>query len=382
MGGIETYLKDLAIEINKKGDKIEILLANQHGHSPFLLSDLKEARIKVKILQNYNYHWLLNCLKKKSLNDDTVIVTFDVLSYVFAEMIFRNESLVHITGIYHIDEWNYSRWPIMNLISKKILSKISADSFFVYNEFVRLKYSKLLSSVPPLVPIGVKTPKNKLVSIKNNNNLKILLLGRVVGWKSFLWQTVNYLKSVKFNFELHIVGDGNEMKNFKKHCTSNLDTNNTYFYLNIDKNNLIKLCQKMDISISVGTSAILSSSMGLPTIVGIENSDRSSLKNYGFFSNISGYTFQEKDANLKQYPYQIIENYLEFTDNEKTNIREAHIISARKFDLDVCLNIFKKYSKVAKNNLSQPYYSFFVIILFFINKLTPNFYQYWQRRIN
>ena len=142
IGGIEVYIKDLAIKLNDLGDTVTILLANSTGHNLKLLEELDEAGINVVILKN-NIHWLLNCFKSRKLSDETKVISFDVLSYAFSQVIFRDNNLDHITGIYHIDEWNFSNWPIMNFVTKKILFRITGENFFTYNEFSQDKFVKL-----------------------------------------------------------------------------------------------------------------------------------------------------------------------------------------------------------------------------------------------
>lgn len=380
LGGIEVYIKDIAIKLNDLGDTVTILLANSTGHSPKLLEELSEAGINVTILKK-NIHWLLNCIKPIKLSDKTIIISFDVLSYAFSEVIFRKNNLVHITGIYHIDEWSFNNWPIMNSLSKKILSRIPGDNFFVYNEFAKDKFFKLLKSSPSLVPIGVKIPLKRYI-IPNNKSFNILLVGRVVGWKSFLWQSIKYLKNTSFNYQLHIIGDGTEMKDLKHHVKLNLDENNVCFYGNVSTQKMLEIAQKMDIAVSVGTSAVILSSMGLPTLIGIENSDREILLTNGFFSNIKGYTFNEIEAKLEKSSFDIIENYLNYEINVKNEIINNHVLAAKKFDLNICVNTFRENSINSKNSLNSVRYSLMIIVLFFINKLTPKSFQYWQRRIS
>mgnify|MGYP001429631175 CR=1 FL=1 len=380
LGGIEVYIKDLAIKLNDLGDTVTIFLANSTGHSSELLEELNEAGINVTILKK-NIHWLLNCIKPIKLSKKTIIISFDVLSYAFSEVIFRKNNLVHITGIYHIDEWRFNNWPIMNLLSKKILSRIHGDNFFVYNEFAKDKFFKLLKSSPSLVPIGVKIPSMKYI-IPNNKSFNILLVARVVGWKSFLWQSIKYLNNTSFNYQLHIIGDGTEMKNLKQYVKINLNENKVRFYGNVSTQKMLEIAQKMDIAVSVGTSAVILSSIGLPTLVGIENSNRDILLNYGFFSNIKGYTFNEKEAKLEKSSFDIIEKYLNLEINLKKEIIKNHILQAKKFDLNTCVNIFREKSILSKIFSIPLMYSLLIILLFFINKLTPKKFQYWQRRIN
>ena len=380
IGGIEVYIKDLAIKLNELGDTVTILLANTTGHSPQLLEELYEAGIKVVIIKK-NIHWLLNCIKSRKLPDETKVVSFDVLSYVFTHVVFRKNNLDHITGIYHVDEWNFNKWPIMNLVTKKILSGIPGENFFTYNKFSQDKFKNLLKSPPTIVPIGVKIPQNRKIS-SNKESFNILLVARVVGWKSFLWQSVNYLRTTSFDYKLHIIGDGKEMKNFKDYVKINLNENNVNFYGNLPTQKLLDIAEKMDIAVSVGTTAVLLSSIGLPTVIGIENYKRDILLNYGFFSNIEGYTFNEKEANLEKSSFNIIENYLNLGINLKKEIISNHIQAAKKFDLNTCVDNFR-FKSISSNYSEYPLrYSLMVILLFFLNKLTPKSFQYWQRRIS
>ena len=143
---------------------------------------------------------------------------------------------------------------------------------------------------------------------------------------------------------------------------------------------MLEIAQKMDIAVSVGTSAVILSSMGLPTLIGIENSDRDILLNYGFFSNIKGYTFNEKEAKLEKSSFDSIENYLNYEINLKEEIINNHVLEAKKFDLNTCVNTFRLNSINAKNSVNSVRYSLMIIVLFFVNKLTPKSFQYWQRR--
>ena len=378
IGGIEVYIKDLAIKLNDLGDTVTILLANSTGHNTKLLEELDEAGINVVILKK-NIHWLLNCFKSRKLPDETKVISFDVLSYAFSQVVFRHNNLDHITGIYHINEWDFNNWQIMNFVIKKILFRIPGKNFFTYNEFSQDKFIKLLKSQPPIVPIGIKIPQKVYVK-PNNKSFNILLVGRVVGWKSFFWQSIKYLKTTSFDYKLHVIGDGIEMKSLKDYIKLNLNENNVNFYGNVPTQKMLDIAVTMDIAVSVGTSAVILSSMGLPTVIGIENSDRSILLNYGFFSNIKGYTFNEKEAKLKKSSFNIIENYLNLEMNLKKKIISNHVLAAKKFDLNTSVNIFRFNSINSNYSLNPLRYSLMIIVLFFVNKLTPKSFQYWQRR--
>jgi glycosyltransferase involved in cell wall biosynthesis len=378
IGGIEVYIKNLAIKLNDLGDTVTILLANSTGHNTKLLEELDEAGINVVILKK-NIHWLLNCFKSRKLPDETKVISFDVLSYAFSQVVFRNNNLDHITGIYHINEWDFSNWLIMNFVTRKILFRIPGENFFTYNEFSQNKFIKLLKSQPPIVPIGIKIPHKVYVN-PNNKSFNILLVGRVVGWKSFFWQSIKYLKTTSFDYKLHVIGDGIEMISLKNYIKLNLNENNVNFYGNVPTQKMLDIAVKMDIAVSVGTSAVILSSMGLPTVIGIENFDRNILLNYGFFSNIKGYTFIEKEAKLKKYSFNIIENYLNLEMNLKKEIISNHVLAAKKFDLNTCVDVFRFNSINSNYSLNPLRYSLMIIVLFFVNKLTPKSFQYWQRR--
>jgi hypothetical protein len=382
-GGIEVYLVKLACELANRGHTIEIELTNSKGHSKSLIKELRASQITILYPQTY-FHWLFGAfLRRENVCENLIIVTFDWQSFCYSNSVYGHVRVKLITGVYHIDEWNFSRWMIPKYLTRKIFCRFPAANFFVPNEVVR-EFSASHNCVhPPIVPIGISLPNmvNQRVLV-SGKPIQIALVARIVGWKSFLYQVVDYLAGAAIDYHLTIIGDGMEMASYKRYVFSKLEAERVTFRGVLPLHTLCVEMQSVDCAVSVGTSAPLLSSMGIPTIVGIENSNRKSNINHGWFSKIDGLVFQQKNANLKKYSFSLIAEFCQMTSEEIVALKNEHRLKSSRFDLTKTTDIFLEKVSQAKYVHSLVNICRLFVFIFFINRFGPKKNRYWTRRVS
>lgn len=381
-GGIEHYILNLSQELIRRNHNIELELITHNGHDLVMLERIQSCGVTI-IQSGSRLHMLVKaCYLNKKIEPNVKLISFDWQSFIWVSVVYGRCQYNHITGIYHIDEWNFDRWPLAHRLAKSILLKLPYENVITGNEYNQEIYSERMSGVPPFVPVGVPIPLSKNNRIHPGKSaLNIVLVGRIEGWKSFLYQSINYLKSADFDFKLHVVGDGRDSKAYKKYVSKYISLQNVEFYGNVDMTTLIDILLKVDLAISVGTSALLTASVGVPTIIGKENSLKSVDVNYGWFSNIRGYTYQEENANLSEFTYSLISDFILLNNEEFRHLKNEHIRAANKWDIKVTCESFLNAACSSKTYSISRVYSLAFIVLFFLNRLTKKSNQYWTRRL-
>lgn len=381
-GGIEHYILNLSKELIKRDYIVELELITYNGHDAIMLERIQSCGVAI-IQSGSRLHMLVKaCYLKKRIGSNVKLISFDWQSFIWASAVYGRYQYNHITGIYHIDEWNFDRWSLARRLAKSILLKLPQENLITCNEYNQGFYSERMSGVPPLVPVGISIPSRKNNRIHpGKTRLNIVLVGRIEGWKSFLYQSINYLKSADFDFKLHVVGHGRESKAYKDYASKYISLENIEFYGNVNMTTLIDILLKIDLAITVGTSALLTASLGVPTIIGKENSPRSVDVNYGWFSNIQGYTYQEENADLPEFTYSLISDFHSLNDEELSYLKNEHIRVAHKWDIKVTCGLFLDVVTSSKTYSMSRVYSLTFIALFFVNRLTKKSNQYWNRRL-
>lgn len=381
-GGIENYIVNLSEELLKYNHKVCLELISADGHDKHLVEGLVKSGIEINIRESHSLHWLLVALwGRNQLPEDIVIVSFDWQSFCYVNSVY-GPGRRHVTGSYHIDEWNFSRWFFSRRLSEYILRKLPGTNFFVMNEYMSSFYSSRGINDPVLVPVGIRYPMllNRRINFQQES-IHIGLVARIVGWKSFLYQVVNFLSDSDLDFHLHIIGDGMDLAEYKKFVFSKIRLENVSFYGSLDLKSLYQLLLNIDCAVSVGTSAPLIASMGIPVVIGKENSPFNEDVNYGWFCDTTGYTYQEADAKLEEYSYSIIGDLLQIKKEEIIKLKNNHINRSLDFDIKTTAKSFISASIKSKNLRIFRGVTNLFIIIFFINRLGPSKCQYWTRRI-
>ncbi|MDA7497929.1 hypothetical protein N8490_00455 [bacterium] len=381
-GGIEVYLVKLACELASRGHTIEVELTNSKGHSKSLIKELRASQITILYPQTY-FHWLFGAfLRRENVCEKLIIVTFDWQSFCYSNSVYGHARVKLITGVYHIDEWNFSRWIIPKYLTRKIFSRFPASNFFVPDGVVREFSASHNCHHPPIVPVGISLPNmvNQKVLVCGKP-IQIALVARIVGWKSFLYQVVDYLAGATIDYHLTIIGDGLDMASYKQYVLSKLERERVTFRGMLPLHTLYVEMQSVDCAVSVGTSAPILSSMGIPTIVGIENSDRKRNINYGWFSKIDGLAFHVKNANLEEHSFSLIGEFYQMTSEEIIALKDEHRMKASRFDLTKTTDIFLEEASQAKYVHSLVNICRLFICIFFINRVGPTKNRYWTRRV-
>lgn len=175
--------------------------------------------------------------------------------------------------------------------------------------------------------------------IAKSDKLNISWLGRVCDFKVYIikytiLKLAEIAKDKKKHITFHLIGNGDKM-----HIINNLTVNNKYFTLNIvgviPKNQLDQyLTENIDINTAMGTSALESARLGIPTIV-LDISYLEILNDYKFrwLHNTSNYD---------------VGHQITYLDYETNNMSLANMI--KEYELEKEILIDKTYEYFRSNH--------------------------------
>jgi len=238
-------------------------------------------------------------------------------------------------------------------LSIKNNSLMFMDSSNLYNTYFKLnlKNSKDVEFLP--IPVRL-SKKNK--KINGNKVLSVSWVGRVEGFKfNILIYILNKLSKYCFekNIEIHfhLIGDGTLLEEVKKiKFSNNLLKIKVYGNLNY-KDLIILLYDKVNLSFAMGTSALDSAKIGIPTIL-VDYSFKK-IKNYKFrwiFDTENFDLAHEIENNEYRGPVyslnEIINQYLK--DKKKLSIKSKKYV-LEKHDINILSKTFLK--KISNSKL-------------------------------
>lgn len=284
VGGLETYVFELANELAKKSHKITIVSSLKNKAKIKYNENISVKRIpyNFKISNTpicLNLYFVLSELHKKN-KFDIIISHTPVPFFSDIGMIFSKANKIPHIIFYHCGGLlKGSLVDILSWIYEKTFQKITltlADKVVVLNPFVE-KYLRLKNV--DNVQMGFNLPeisKEKLEKNVQNRSNKIIFVGKLE--KSHNWKGVDYLIKAmkivqsKYDYELTVVGDGN-MKNYYKNLAKNLsvkcnfiDEKNNKELSFIYKDSKILVLPSFNNAESFGRVIIEAASYGVPAI--------------------------------------------------------------------------------------------------------------------
>jgi 1,2-diacylglycerol 3-alpha-glucosyltransferase len=176
---------------------------------------------------------------------------------------------------------------------KKIFSSfLPSDNILFFNQAsldIAISYFKKSFPNSPVIPIGVVDNIKPLPDERPFIKGKIVSVGRLVEFKSYNENVIRAIYELKEQCALdyYIYGDGPNEKNLKK-LVSKLGLKEKVHFM------------------GSGTSIVEASALGVPSLVGVESSD----KTVGMFGEISGFDYNElTEACVHSYSSYILKLY-------------------------------------------------------------------------
>lgn len=325
LGGIETHIVRLAEELSLRGVEVHVLL----------LTKVCDVEL-VKTLEKYAViYFLADILKYKNsivINNAQIMAVMPVSKIHLLEIL-EDVDCVHVCGVwslvfycrniadiarttkvvcgvYHQNEFNFSSVHptfFRRYLISMVQTYLPPDSMLFFNEksvetAISLYGEKYREG--NVFPIGIKFDGSKIDPSVNWKLRKIISVGRLTKFKTYNFKMIecfDEIKKIDQSFQYHIYGDGEEMTALKNLVEERNLSGSVFLHGSIPYNQFGNVIKDAFIFIGSGTAILEASSMGIPSIIGIE-SDSDGLT-YGLLSSLSGYSYHEKNLNYALHSF-------------------------------------------------------------------------------
>ncbi len=374
LGGIETHIVRLAEELSLRGVEVRVLL----------LTKVCDVAL-IKALEKYAVvYFLADILKYKNsiVKNNAQLMAVMPVSKIHILGILKDVDCVHVCGVwslvfycrnivglarttkvvcgvYHQNEFNFSSvYPIFfrRYLIGMVQSYLPSDSMLFFNEksvetAISLYGEKYREG--NVFPIGIKFGGSEIDPSVNWKLRKIISVGRLTKFKTYNFKMIecfDEIKKIDQNFQYHIYGDGEEMTALKKLVEDRRLSGSVFFHGSIPYNKFENVIKDAFIFVGSGTAILEASSMGVPSVIGIE-SDNDGLT-YGLLSSLSGYSYHEKNLNyalhsfpdcIKDISVLALPDYIDISDKAKSR--------ASEFSIEKFVDL---YTKFISDNLLLP----------------------------
>ena len=273
-------------------------------------------------------------------------------------------------GIYHQNEFMYRgvNYYFSN-IAKEFFKKINAKNIIFFNDFNRRIYSMFFAndySKSTIVPIGIV--KSSDAERVGNNFLtkKIVSIGNLNEFKTYNRHVISLMPElVKLDdsFRYVIYGSGSSEKTLKRQVQELGVEDYVLFKGSIPYTELKNVLSDTFLFVGSGTAIIEASSIGVPSVIGIESLNTADT--YGFFYETIGYSYNEIDVGREVTSYMQIINRLNSNQDFWDQVSNACLEKALEFSIEVTYEGINGLS--SKNQVIQPMfferYSNFLIFI-------------------
>lgn len=368
LGGIETFYVRMAKARHKIGKKTKILLTDREDASdPYLLSEMRKY-CEVYFLKDF----LKYPFSKKTLVQLLLLYPIDRIKI---SKIFKDVRQVHVSssiygllyfniikkiniqapltiGVYHSKEFVWgdsSTLPFYEVVNRQLFSDLlGLNSVYFFNDKLPDIYAKYFDfeiNDKNVFPLGViESKKNEMQKIETKgvgNVFRIVSVGRLVNFKTYNLWMLDVIKKLegKINVEFYIYGTGPLEQDIKEKIERNNLNNKVFLKGSLSYSELKSTISRYDLFIGSGTAIVEASSIGIPSIIGIESEVEP--VSYGFLSDIPGYSYNEDNLYEKHDVEKIILDYFELSSTEKNNVKNKHIVWAQKFSMENCVSNFE-----------------------------------------
>ncbi|TVL36869.1 hypothetical protein AYI94_12860 [Shewanella algae] len=197
---------------------------------------------------------------------------------------------------------------------KRIFSSfLPSDNILFFNQAsldIATSYFKKSFPNSAVIPIGVVDNVKPFPDERPYIKGKIVSIGRLVEFKSYNENVIRAIYELKAQCALdyYIYGDGPNEKNLKKLVSKLGLEEKVHFMGRVDYSKFASVISDCWLFVGSGTSIVEASALGVPSLVGVESSD----KTVGMFGEISGFDYNElTDACVHSYSSFILKLYLD-----------------------------------------------------------------------
>ena len=365
LGGVETFYVRMAKERHRKGLKTSILLQKPESeHNEELLLEASQYA-KVYYLDDFFIN--IPMLTKKfpllaPIRKNQVIEAFvdidqiHVYGAMYGLLAQRLLGTIHkkipITiGFYH---YNHYLWG-----GKKLPYNIKKDREFVFKYLPRnalLFFSEgnrdyhcdklktnfneshtfRLGVVDQKVGVVDQKPYSSNGSIEKTVN--IITIGRLVDFKTYNIYMLDVVRSLidkGYSVIFNIYGNGPLYNTISDRIKKLKLSENVILHGTLEYKNFDEVVKQADLFIGSGTALIQAASLGVPSIVGIENMNHP--ESYGYFSDVHRYEYNLKGLDLPVINIEnMIEDFILMQQDQRLSLQKRHLESIEDFTNETC----------------------------------------------
>lgn len=259
--------------------------------APKFLSSLSGSQLGV-FLPN-SIHLVEAMIVKYGKNIHAMGIFGLIFAMKWARMI---DGFVISTGVYHQNEFMFESRRFFSKLSQSLFKMLSPKSLIFFNEYNKLKYTQFFGvnyAESEILPIGIDVKQTGKVLAKLSRG-RIVSVGNLVGFKTYNEHLIRVVYELQQDYpRLHydIYGDGPNRAFLESLILSLELSDKITIHGAISYKSFLENIENSMLFIGSGTAIIESSSIALPSIVGIESI--ASAETYGFFYQIEGYTYNE-----------------------------------------------------------------------------------------
>jgi glycosyltransferase involved in cell wall biosynthesis len=358
VGGIETFFLRMAKERTKLGLPTSILLLSKPERSDKeLLEEMKKnANVlfpqdlfsmmpgfssKFPLLSPVKQNVLLELFSKVDQ-----IHVYDGMHALLGDRFNKitRKNIPVTVGFYHYIKylWGGDNVPYFEKLNRKfIFEYLPKEALLLFskgNKDIYTRYKKINFEKAQVFRLGVVEKKYIELSGSLNTPLEIVTVGRLVEFKTYNFYMLEVLKKLKTEgviAKFDIYGDG-PLKNIILERIRELGLVDLVALKGtLDYSSFDETISKYDLFIGSGTAIIQAASLGVPSIVGVENVIQP--KTYGYFSDVHQYEYNLKGLDLPLVSVQdVIEEYVSMDENNRLELKKSHRDSVEAFTNESC----------------------------------------------
>ncbi|WPN65157.1 hypothetical protein QMK47_09270 [Pseudomonas sp. P9_35] len=370
IGGIETFYVRMAQCRKKKGLMTKFLILSPESKS--------DAEL-VRRAREYADVYFLDEILLLPLPRRAVVYHFSLLyplQYSMLKEIFDGISSAHVSngfcahmlirlsaiigrslpisiGLYHSMEFSWGgglkKLPFFEKNNRQIFFCLhNARGLIFFNEKMVERYSTITGkdfSDVSLFPLGVVDQLANPIPKKFGDELSICSVGRLVEFKGYnLWMldVVNSLRKLGVKVSYSIYGYG-PLENIMSDKIKALDLEEVVSLKgSLEYSAFTDVVSQFDVFVGSGTALVEAAGLGVPSLIGIENTNEPST--YGFLSELPGFSYNEDGLYPKKDVVKMFVDFNNYTEAEKQALSEAHVAKSAIFSVETCVENFAKVS--------------------------------------
>jgi 1,2-diacylglycerol 3-alpha-glucosyltransferase len=374
VGGIETFYCRLAENYDKTKFNFRFLFLCERHHCDVELLARLERSARVNFYSEYVGSALKRfacklpvplkiLIKPTSAASQTLAEEVDLvhategLGILLAQQIFKssNKRVKINLGFYHQKEFSWGKGtalPYFEKINRAALRALDSRSLAFFNEGVAVTVCQETGrdvSQVNVFPLGVDVarPQQKQ-DFSEGKRIKIVSIGRLTNFKTYnLWMidVVARLASKGYEVSYDVYGRGDieaEVADKVRASGAPVCLKGTLKYSEFSR-----VVSEYDLFVGSGTAIIEASALGVPAIIGIESIPRP--ETYGYFSNISGFTYNELGLDLPLLDVgNLIEGFASLSEGQKLQLGQRHVAKAELFSMEHCVANFSHLFEVTE----------------------------------